>query len=547
MPRVSSRTTTGPNLHSERSLPPARTCYFRRVRCVTDILSSLAVEPRADCSGNFVFELIFCNSYHAILNDLAVLGSTASLFSIVNQFVQNILPAYESSTGPGEGEKRLRFGLDQFPGAEISTDAPSKMASNALSLVAILLCISSVAAQPGREQDYYLQRTAQEIEALVIRISRNPKDPEPYFERAKLYLGWFELHPRVVEHKGTIYSTDPGAKALDDIERAIKLDPHGEAFTLRGRYYETIFRHQNPANSSGKMVDWNEVERYYWQNDSFESAVADYHKGIRTAHSPKAKADAFHLLSWLYRSRADALSFYCVANYCPSKFVRAEKKTGLVFGDFERSIEFMKMYLGAGESKYGGASLIRDLYRDKARAAAVFEDRTEGLHTLTAGINALKGMAWEEESVCDLYILRGELYLKGGDFSSALGDYTYPLQKNYPNCFNIYEKRGDAYIATGQLDLAIKDYTKEILTSTAPSDRIFLKRGNAYLTAGEAAKAVDDLSHVLRFGSTCAEPHTLRARAYRQLKSNNLAEEDEKVARDYAINKGGCPTLKSEY
>ncbi|MGD9560915.1 MAG: tetratricopeptide repeat protein [Pyrinomonadaceae bacterium] len=422
-----------------------------------------------------------------------------------------------------------------------------KMVRGTLLFFTALFSINAVYAQPG-PLEHGLQRTAQEIAALDNLISRSSLNSELYLKRARLYLSWYEHYGAQVEYKGVVYATDPGGKALADIERAIELDPHSEAFTLRGRYYEANFRHQKPANLDSKMVDWNEVAQYYWQNDSFKSAVADYHKGLQSARSPKEKADALYRLGWLYRSRALAFSDYSPANYL-AKLVRAERKTNLVFEDFDKSLAFMKMHIDAIGSKYGGASDIRDTYQDKARAAALFEDRAEGLRTLTAGINALKGVEWEEELVYRLYVLRGELHFRAGDFSSALRDYNYPIERNYANSVNVYEKRGDVYAATGKLEFAIRDYTQEISKPNSyPQDRLFLKRGRVYLALGDVEKAVADLSHVLRYGSACPEPRSLRAKAYRLLHKESLAEEDEKIAKSiYARNRSACGLLYQEF
>lgn len=146
----------------------------------------------------------------------------------------------------------------------------------------------------------------------------------------------------------------------------------------------------------------------------------------------------------------------------------------------------------------------------------------------------------DSENSCSLHINRGDLYTKLNDFDAALWDYTYPIDNNYVNCFEIYEKRGDAFAAKGEWQRAAKDYSQELTKFSYPHVRVLTKRARAYIRSGEAEKAISDLNEAMTFHKSCSEQYILRAEAFRLLKEDKLAAQDDTAAARLSRNKNGC-------
>jgi tetratricopeptide (TPR) repeat protein len=401
-----------------------------------------------------------------------------------------------------------------------------------LSVLTGLFCGVNVLAQPGDELERY-EKFAQRLKVLDAQISQTPDKVDLYFQRGLVYLDMFSGHPQIVEFRGIVYATEPGNKALADLNRAIEIESRGEFYTARGRYYQGLWGHKVNREAEG-LASLEKIKRLFWEDESFNSAVNDYQIGLGKGRNSKETAEALSRLAWIYRSRAMSLS-----SYLPAKTVLAAKQTRLVFDDYDRSIEFTKKYLDA--SIPAGVSMIRDIYLDKARAAIEFEDYSGAIGFLGDGIKAIRDMNSEDsENACYLYLLRGDTYAKSNDLDAAVRDYTYPIDNKYVNCMDVYEKRGDAYATKSEWQPAIKDYTRELSHFAYTVPRLLMKRGKAYLKSGEAGKAVADFNQAMQF-STCAEHYRLRGQAHRLLKEDRLAEEDEQKAIKYGRGRPNDP------
>ena len=398
---------------------------------------------------------------------------------------------------------------------------------------AIFLFTLPIAAQPGDEAQQY-ERTVAKLKALDERIAQQPNDAELYFQRGSVYLGLFRLHADVAEFAGVVYVTDPGSKAFADLNRAIELDQsRSEYYTGRGKFYDFQWGHAVSRGSEAAAPSWEKIRLLFWDNRSFDSAVKDYQKALSIARTGSEMSLPLNLLAWLYRTRASSASFYP-----PAKTVRAEKQTRLVFDDFDRSLEFTRRYLGMSGTL--SDFIIRDIYFDKARAAIEFEEYGAGVRILTDGIREIEDRHTGSEGLCSLYALRGDINQKLKDHDAAIRDYTYPIEHKYPNCDLIREKRGDAYAAKGDWQRAIEDYSSELTKYSYAHVSLLTRRARAYLKTGDAEKAVADLNEAMTFHKTCSEQYQLRAEAFRMLKDESRAAEDEKTAARLSRNKVGC-------
>ena len=400
---------------------------------------------------------------------------------------------------------------------------------------AILLLNLSIAAQPGDETRMY-EEAVSKLNSLGERIAQRPNDAALYFQRGSVYLNLYYLHADVAEYHGVVYVNDPGGKALSDLNRAIELDhSKSEYYAERGRFYDLQWGHTRSRESEAAASSWEKLRLLYWDNRSFDSAVKDYQQALTLARTFSDTARPLNLLASLYGARASGASFYP-----PAKIVRAEKQARLVFDDFDRSLAFTRKYVDASERPSDRIFYLRDMYRDKARAAIEFEEYTIGINTLTDGINEIEDRKGGSEDVCRLYALRGDIKQKLKDYDAAVRDYTYPIDHKYVNCDDIREKRGDAYSAKGDWQRAVEDYTLELTKYSYPHESLRTRRAKAYLKIGDAEKALADLEVAMTYNKSCSEQFRLRAEAYRMLNDENRAVEDEKTAVQLSRNKIGC-------
>ncbi len=399
---------------------------------------------------------------------------------------------------------------------------------------AIFLFSLSVAAQPGDETRMYKSAVAS-LKALSEKIAQQPNDARLYFERGSVYLSLFRLHADNAEYGGVVYVTDPGGKGLTDLNRAIQLDDsRSEYYAGRGRFFDLQWGHALSRGSEAAASSWEKLRPLFWDNKSFDLAVKDYQKALSLARSVSETSRPLSHLLWLYHTRASSASFYP-----PAKTVRVEKQTRLVFDDFDRSLAFTRKYLDTSEPP-AGLSLLSDVYRDAARAAIEFEEYPTGIKILSDGINELEDRQAGSESVCRLYILRGDINQKLKEHDAAVRDYTYPIDHKYVNCDAIYEKRADVYSAKGDWQAAIEDYSRELTKYSYPHFSLLTRRARAYLKIGDAEKAIADLNMAMTWSNTCSEQYRLRAEAYRMLNDETRAVEDENSAAKFSRNKIGC-------
>ena len=297
---------------------------------------------------------------------------------------------------------------------------------------------------------------------------------------------------------------------------------------------DVVIQDDKPSKIPIAIAIGKHTKRIVWQNISFAFAVKDYEKALTLATTTAETSQALSVLAWLYRTRATSTSFYP-----PAKIVSAEKQTRLVFEDFDRSLELTRKYLNASDKRTEWAFMVRDIYADKARAAIEFDENIAAVKILNNAISELHELQGDEV-VCSLYILRGDVNQKLKEHDAAIRDYTYPIEKKYVNCDAIFEKRGDAFAAKGEWQRAIGDYSIELRKFTYPHVSLLTRRARAYLNTGDAGKAIVDLNEAMTYHKSCSQQYQLRAEAYRMLKDETRALEDENTAARYSRNKIGC-------
>jgi tetratricopeptide (TPR) repeat protein len=110
------------------------------------------------------------------------------------------------------------------------------------------------------------------------------------------------------------------------------------------------------------------------------------------------------------------------------------------------------------------------------------------------------------------YVLRGDDYLKQGQYDRAIADFSTAITLD-PTSSHPYTFRGQAYLRQGLYDQAVADLTKAIALDPSWGDA-FGYRGQAYLRKGRYDQAIADLNDAIARDPKWAEAYGLRGEAY---------------------------------
>jgi tetratricopeptide (TPR) repeat protein len=171
----------------------------------------------------------------------------------------------------------------------------------------------------------------------------------------------------------------------------------------------------------------------------------------------------------------------------------------------------------------------------------VREDKA--LHSQIASLRDYTGAAAAYERPSALpqtagaFFDRGLLSASGGDFDSAIEDYTAALRVN-PNYAAAYNNRGMAYYRKEMTDRAIEDYNAALRIN--PDYAIaYNNRGMAYYRKGMTDRAIEDYNAALRIDPDYALAYNNRGMAYYRKEMTDRAIEDYNAALrvnpDYAL------------
>ncbi len=104
--------------------------------------------------------------------------------------------------------------------------------------------------------------------------------------------------------------------------------------------------------------------------------------------------------------------------------------------------------------------------------------------------------AVNQESLFQVFFVRGTAYARNGEIDRAIGDFDQSL-KLHPGFPGALYHRGNAFFKLGDIRRAIDDYDQAISRSENFLEAIH-RRGIAYETIGDKAKAIDDFRRVLK-------------------------------------------------
>ena len=95
-----------------------------------------------------------------------------------------------------------------------------------------------------------------------------------------------------------------------------------------------------------------------------------------------------------------------------------------------------------------------------------------------------------------------------------------------------YTGRADAYAATGQSKLAFADYAKvlELDPTSKYNDTLYLNRGRLRFGLKDYEGAIMDFTKAIELNPGYVPAYEARAKAYRAIGKNSLADDDDKSA-----------------
>jgi TonB family protein len=131
----------------------------------------------------------------------------------------------------------------------------------------------------------------------------------------------------------------------------------------------------------------------------------------------------------------------------------------------------------------------------------------------------------------DALALRGLGYLKEGNVDQAMADLNEAIEIA-PDNFRAYQYRSEAHITVKEYEKAIQDTTKSI--EVAPPNypyfhTLYSNRASLYTQTGDHENAVKDYTEAINLKPAYWFNYSYRAKAYRELGKNDLAEADEKT------------------
>jgi tetratricopeptide (TPR) repeat protein len=130
------------------------------------------------------------------------------------------------------------------------------------------------------------------------------------------------------------------------------------------------------------------------------------------------------------------------------------------------------------------------------------------------------------------YHSRGRCRLKLKEHASALTDFSESLKRN-PDRGEAWMLRAICRMAAGSVDEAIADYSEAIRLGYKPAIA-HRGRGRCQFLKKEYKDAVTDLTEAIRLNPKDGDSYKLRAQAYRALKMDDEANEDEQTAKKLA-------------
>ncbi|MDZ7967396.1 MAG: tetratricopeptide repeat protein [Nostoc sp. DedSLP03] len=130
---------------------------------------------------------------------------------------------------------------------------------------------------------------------------------------------------------------------------------------------------------------------------------------------------------------------------------------------------------------------------------------------------------YNDEDLNLLYIKKGDEYVRKGEYTNAIINYTQALELN--NNISLYYKRGLAHYQIGDYEAAIADYSQAIQINIHDA-KSYNQRGLALYQLGRLEEAINDYTQAIRINPNIAVTYKNRAEARSHVGDNQGAIED---------------------
>ena len=389
-------------------------------------------------------------------------------------------------------------------------------------MLGLLLNAQASVAQTSSESDYLMRKVAELLndnntdEALKYvnqHIESNPKSPEAYFQRGKIY-----------------FLKDMYSDALTDMNKAQALWHKKcliEKYTLAWWKAEIYVNMQmtekgiEELNLAYKLFkDKNDIEtkneilqrraQLYYELDDYESADADYRLMLK---NNEAEVLAMIGLVRNMMAREDYQSALEMANTCQkysdtySEVYRFRMQIYDKMGEHRKAIDDAIKYIKYDENANRGQ--VTPIFRKKLPYA---------LAKVNEKINSVsENYTWK--------MLRAIIYELSLDYTSAANAYT-SIEKEYGSSSYIHYYRSSCYGNYGNYELAIADITKCIEAGDGSDSFALLCRALFYQYAQQYENAVADCSKIIEQNPSYAYIYTVRAKCHEHMGNDDAALED---------------------
>ena len=164
----------------------------------------------------------------------------------------------------------------------------------------------------------------------------------------------------------------------------------------------------------------------------------------------------------------------------------------------------------------------------------------KAIHEFTRAVDFIKTINEEHEFPL-VYYNRARAFEAGGDFDSALKDYSKALALD-PNYIMAYYNRGLLYQKTSRFELARADYSSMIERDTKQL-HAYNNRGLVYTSQGEYEKALADFNRAIGLDEKAVNVHLNRGLAYLALGDYASARADFSYEQEKHPRSLGAPLL----
>jgi tetratricopeptide (TPR) repeat protein len=464
--------------------------------------------------------------------------------------------------------------------------------SFSICLAAVILC-SFAAAQksekPLSAEDFYRRglEKKQNLQGDSAKedfdkaIELNPREARFYLARAEYFTNQMkkdealadfnkaiELRPDYVEAymaRGNLLFVDRPEQTLQDFNQAIKLSPQrADFYRQRASLYfrmlgnqEEAFRDLASAIRLEPRDTYNLQVRadYHRANEEFEKAIADC--------TAILKIEPRDSLTIIQRGR-DYFSIGAYQKAIDDFSLALKIEPQLALSILKRRAEAYyrlgKIKLAEADEREAEkieAERLKNVPRIVSPPKALTEEELTDSYIYTAH-EKINPIPDSEENVRNLvkqeiirltklldeapalyaraFVMRGNNYMKLGEYDKAIADYTQATEHFECDAFN---HRGIAYARKGEMDAALADFARALDAAECikffelnlEPHSIRYNRGLALLNKGEFKLAIAELTACIKGKPNDVRPYRLRAKAYRKLGQTAEAQADEAMVK----------------